>query len=517
MKKELIVLYVSATFLMGQNQIHAATAGATPLYQVAVIQTAAKAINYRNLKGSVEIDFKGTVLLPDAKGVAVVRNKAGMTEIKAKFEKLTSAVQFGPEYMTYILWAISPDGRVTNLGELIVDKYGESQLAAKIPLQALILIVTAEPYFAVSQPSSVVILENAIKPGNKEKIELVDAKYELLPRGIYIKNISSTDFQQQVMDNKTPFDVYQARNAVRIASAAGAEHYAAESFNNAKRLLDLSEIKKGNKKGRAMTAREAVQSAEDSRSIAVKRKAEEDAISEQQYARVQIDSAKGHTVTAAAGQAKAEVSQIKAELAQGQSDAQRNAALALAGHAVAASIDAQSDADAARASAEKSKIQASAADNRAQKAEGEKAVLRAQLFQQLNSILQTQDTARGLIINMSDALFKTGSSELLPPVREKLAKIAGIVSSNPGLKLDVEGHTDNVGSDEYNQQLSEKRAQSARDYLVSQGVPANSIAASGFGKTTPVESNDTPQGRKRNRRVEIVVSGDAIGTSALDK
>ncbi len=511
MKKKLIALFIFTAFLMRQNPTHAALATATPLYQVTAVQTAAKAINYRNLKGSVAIDFKGTVLLPDAKGVAQVKNKAGVTDIKAEFENLTAATQFGSEYLTYIFWAISPDGRATNLGELIV-KEGKSQLNAKTPLQALSLLVTAEPYFAVSQPSNVVILENAIKSDNKAKIEFIDAKYELLPRGQYTKNIAATDLQPQVMDKKTPFNVYQARNAVRIAKAAGAEAYAAEGFKNAERLLALSETKAGGKKGRSMTAREAVQIAEDSRSISVKRQDEDTLAMERKQSIEQISSANNQAASATAGQVVAENAQAKAEQAKGLSDTERAAALALATKSAASSTAAQADAKSARAAAEKSKGQANAANMRATKAEGEKSVLRSQLLVQLNSILQTQDTARGLIVNMSDALFQTGRSELRPPVREKLAKIAGIVSSHPGLSLAVEGHTDSVGSDEYNQRLSEKRAQAALDYLVSQGVSANSIMSRGFGKTNPIASNDTPEGRRQNRRVEMVVSGEVIGT-----
>src|SRR3989339_2254031 len=315
MKKKLIVLFIFIAFVMMQNQTHAATNSKAPLYQVTVVQNAAKAINYRNLKGSVEIDFNGTVLLPDAKGIAKVKNKAGVMEIKTEFEKLTAANQFGHEYLTYILWAISPDGRATNLGELIVED-GKSKLNTKIPLQAFSLLVTAEPYFAVSHPSNVVILENAIKSGNKNKIELVDAKYELLPRGQYTKNISATDLQPQVMDKKTPFIVYQARNAVRIAKAAGAETYATDSYKNAERLLALSETKEGGKKGRTMTAREAVQSAEDSRAIAVQSQAAEAIRNERDEARDQIDNANDRVKAANAGQAKAESAQAMAEKAK---------------------------------------------------------------------------------------------------------------------------------------------------------------------------------------------------------
>ena len=513
MKTKSTLLFIVSALLMSQSKIYALPYAAAPLYKVTVVQTAAQAINYRDLKGSVEIEFKGTVLLPDAKGVATVRNKAGVTEIKAKFQNVSAANQFGSEYMTYIFWAISPDGRATNLGELILNN-GKGKLRVQTPLQALSLLVTAEPYFAVSQPGNVVILENAVKPGDDAEIELIDAKYELLPRGEYAKNIAATDMQPMAMDKKTPFNVYQARNAVRIAKAAGAESYAPDSFKNAERLLALSETKEGGKKGQSMTAREAVQSAEDSRSIAVQSQAAEAIRNERDEARDQIDNANDRVKAANAGQAKAESAQAMAEKAKGQSDTERVSALALATSAAAASTDAQADAKSARAAAERSKGQADAADKRAQKAEGEKTTLRTQLLQQLNSVLQTRDTVRGLIVNVSDALFKTGSAELQQPVREKLAKIAGIVSSHAGLELVVEGHTDSVGGYEYNQRLSEQRAGATRDYLVSQGVPADLVESQGFGKNDPVESNDTPEGRQKNRRVEVIVSGEAIGRVA---
>ena len=505
-------LFGLTVLVMSQGPTHAAPATEKPLYEITVVQTPAQAINYRNLKGSVEIDFKGTVLLPQANGVADIKNKTGRMRIDAKFENLAPAARFGPEYLTYVLWAISPDGRATNLGELLVKK-GESRLKAETPLQALSLLVTAEPYFAVSQPSEVVVLENAIKPGNDEDIQVMDASFELLPRGQYTKNMSATDLHPQVMDRKTPFSVYQARNAVRIAKAAGAEAYAADGFKDAERLLALSETREGGKKGRAMTARRAIQTAEASRLIAVKRRTDETLAKEQRYAQDQINSAETRAAAARDARVEADDARIAAEQARRQSDSERASALALAASAAASSTNAQAEAKAARAAADDSKKLADLADSRAQQAEGEQVIMRARLLQQLNSVLQTRDTARGLIVNMSDALFETGSSTLRPAVREKLAKVAGIVSSQSGLKLEVEGHTDSVGSDESNQRLSERRAQGARDFLVSQGVPAVAIASRGFGETVPIKSNDTAQGRQENRRVEIVVSGDAIGRS----
>jgi outer membrane protein OmpA-like peptidoglycan-associated protein len=495
-------------------QIQAAPAS-VPLYKVTVVQNSAQAINYRYLKSSTMIDFKGTVLLADAKGSADVKSKAGATEIDAEFENLPSATQFGPEYLTYVLWAISPEGRSTNLGELII-KDGKSELKVTEQLQAFGLLVTAEPYFAVSGPSNVVVMENAIRPNTKGKLETIDAKVELLQRGQYEVNIAPSELGM-VMDKNTPLAVYEARNAVRIAKAAGADTYATDAFNNAKNLLAQSEAKDISKKERASMAREAVQRAEDARLVSIKRQEVESLATERKVSKDQIAMANGAATTAALGQANAETAQAKAELAKGQSDSARMAAE----YNSATSAVATNQANAGRAAAESAAATSEAARSQAvtdrnvavgqaQRAEGDKAVLRAQLLAQLNSILQTRESARGLIVNMSGVLFETGKSDLKPAAREKLAKISGIVLAHPGLKLEVEGHTDSVGTDASNQTLSERRAQGARDYLVSEGVAANSIVSRGFGSSKPIGSNDTVEGRQSNRRVELIVSGDAI-------
>jgi outer membrane protein OmpA-like peptidoglycan-associated protein len=475
--KKLKTMVVLNAMLLLQVPVYAVETPATvPLYKVTIVQSSAQAINYRYLKSSTMIDFKGTVLLAGAKGSAEVKSKAGATEIDAEFENLPAATQFGAAYLTYVLWAISPEGRSSNLGELIVNK-GKSELKVTEQLQTFGLIVTAEPYFAVSAPSNIVVMENAIRKDTKGKISTINAKYELLERGQYEVNITPNELGMK-MDSKTPLAVYQARNAVRIAKAAGAETLAPEAFATAQQLLAESETKEGGKKGRSATAREAVQRAEDARSVSVKRQQANALTAERQQSKDQITQAQGAATTAALGQAQAETAKAQAELAQGKADADRNAAL-----------------------------------HQVQRVETEKSVLRAQLLQQLNSILQTSDSARGLIVNMSGVLFQTGKSELTTPAREKLAKISGIVLSHPGLKLEIEGHTDSVGQDASNQALSQRRAQSARDYLVSQGVSADSIVSRGFGSSQPIASNDTTEGRQSNRRVELVVTGDAIQVS----
>jgi outer membrane protein OmpA-like peptidoglycan-associated protein len=288
-----------------------------------------------------------------------------------------------------------------------------------------------------------------------------------------------------------------------------------------------------------MTSREAVQTAEDSRLIALRRMEEERLAQEREAAAQREASARAAAEDEArkreeadrASAAAAERARIEAER-RAQADADRNAAeraqaeaLRLKAQAEAASAQAVRDreaAEAARAAALAQQQQAQAEADRAraaaaesdrlrQQAENERAELRSRLLQQLNTVLETRDTARGLIVNMSDVLFDFGKSTLRPGAREKLAKIAGIVLAHPGLNLEIEGHTDSVGSDEFNQKLSEERAAAVRQYLASQGLPSENIGARGFGEAQPVASNDNAAGRQQNRRVELVVSGELIG------
>jgi outer membrane protein OmpA-like peptidoglycan-associated protein len=272
--------------------------------------------------------------------------------------------------------------------------------------------------------------------------------------------------------------------------------------------------------------------------MAVKRKAEEDAqariaaekkAAEEREAKARADAAaelrrrqEAEEARQQAEAARADAERMKQEAQQAAEEAARQKQEAEAARAAAQAAEQQAleqkrAAEAAQQAALQQKQAAEAEAEKARQAaaqaEAEKAQLRSQLLNQLNSILQTRDSARGLIVNMSDVLFDTGSATLQPAAREKLAKISGILLAHPGLTLQIEGHTDSVGSDEFNQQLSERRADSVRDFLAAQGVPASGITARGFGKTQPVASNDTPEGRQRNRRVELVVNGESIGTN----
>jgi outer membrane protein OmpA-like peptidoglycan-associated protein len=507
-----------------------------------------KAVNYRRA-GAAKIDFQGTELMQQASGEARVQNKGSRTEIDARFLGLDEATKFGLEYLTYVLWAVSPGGRAVNLGELVL-KSGAGEVKAISDMQTFGMIVTAEPYFAVTQPGNTVVLENVFGPATLGKVENIDASYELLGRGIY--SSSNTKIENAIfgIDRKTPLELFEARNSVRIAHIALADKYAPSALAKAEQQLRSAEEvygRKSDKKAVIAAAREVVQTAEEARVMAVKQKAEEDANAkiaadkraaeereakaradalaevqrrqDAEKARQQAEAAKAEALRMQqeAQQAAALAQQQSAEAARQKAEAEKASAAALVQQqaAQAAADQAAKDRAAAQAQQRAAEAETEKARQAAAQAESEKAQLRAQLLSQLNSILQTRDSARGLIVNMSDVLFDTGSYTLKPGAREKLAKISGIVLAHPGLSLQIEGHTDSVGGDDFNQQLSERRADSVRDFLAEQGVAPSSITARGFGKMQPVASNDTPEGRQRNRRVELVVNGDAIGNTAI--
>ncbi len=521
MKRIKTSLMVAAVFLLvaaafppgGWSQIQRQRGGDNPLYKLTinVVERTTPAINYRHRSGSTTIDFRGTQLLSKASGEAKVESKQGYIEIEVEFDELEPATRFGPEYLTYVMWAVTPEGRAINLGEVILNG-NRSKLDVTTDMQAFGLIVTAEPYFAVRQPSNVVVMENVVRKDTEGKVEMIDAKYELLERGEYAINVPPSELKPIALDHKLPLDLYEARNAVRIADWAGADTDAAETFHKAQGLLQQAEAAQEQHHGNrsvSMLAREAAQTAEDSREMALKRQAEARAEADRQAiadreaeARAQAEQARAAEAREAASRAQAEQEQkLEAERrARAEADAERTRA--------------EAELAAQRAANDRAKIEAQAESAReaAAQAQREKAELRKQLVDQFNMILETRDTARGLIVNMSDVLFDTGKATLRPGAREKLAKIAGIVMSHPGLMLQVEGHTDSVGSEDYNQTLSEKRAASVRDYLVQQGVKDSTITAKGLGESMPVADNTNAAGRQLNRRVEMVVSGDIIGT-----
>jgi len=549
-----------------QTQVVVDSGNGAPTYRINVVSRTTRAVSYRHRSGSTKINFQGTDLMPSAAGEAKVESKRGALEIEVEFSGLDRPTTFGGEYLTYVLWAISPEGRPVNIGEVLVGENHRSKLDVTTDLQAFALIVTAEPYYAVRRPSNVVVLENVMRSDTRGGAEEVDAKYELIDRGGYIP--SGYRFDPVVLNAKLPLEFFEARNALRIAQSAGAERYATTSYQNAVRQMDeadaLASGRHESKKSLVAISRETVQTAEDAREIAVKHIDEERLESERRAGSNREIAAKGREIAESDRRARAEAATVTAENRRNEADRRNVDAQAAALRASDAQADAEKDRDsaqqkqrAAEADSDRDRNAAASSDAQLQQSAGAKAdaerdrddakrkqrdaeadsdrnrnaaassnaqlqtavhdreELRARLLQQFNLILETRDTARGLVVNMSDVLFDSGKYTLRPLAREKLAKISGIVLAYPTLKLAIEGNTDSVGTELFNQELSERRAAGVRSYLTQQGVPENSTTASGFGKTRPIASNDTTEGRQQNRRVELIVSGEVIGTKIV--
>jgi len=447
-----------------------------------VVKKSIKAVGYEVGGGSTKVIFVGTPAAPNASGEAKVEAKKGGTAIELKVKGMSQPSTLGAEFLTYVLWAVTPDGSTSNLGELLIDKKGEGKINASTQSQTFAMGVTAEPYFTVSLPSEVVVLQNDITKNTKGKI-YPENSYKLMKRSQYAKLGNPLALTLDLKN--VPLHVYEARNAVDIAKSQGAEKYAPDVFAKASSSLQMTENSLTSKddKGKIITnARQTIQFAEDARALSAQR---------QEAERIQQEK------DAAAAKAKAEAEAAAAK------EAERQAELSAANEA---RIKAEGE---AREAAEKAK--AEAARKEAERASAATAALRQQLLQQLNTVLQTTDSPRGLIVNMADVLFDFGKYNLRPNAHIKLAKLTGMIQAHPGLRLAIEGHTDNIGGDEANMKLSQQRADTVREFLVQQGLPAETVTAVGLGRIEPVADNSTNQGRQKNRRVEIIVSGEVIG------
>ncbi len=471
-----------------------------------VVSKSAKAINYERGTGATRIDFSASSLMPGATGGATVESKRGYIQVSAKFEKLESPQKFGAEYLTYVMWSISPEGRVENLGEVLL-KDGKGKLNVTTELQIFGLFVTAEPYFAVRTPSDVIVLENELRKDTRGKVYLIDSKLELLQRGQYAKLSNPLNLAPDL--KAAPIELYEARNALLVARSFLADKYAADTFDRADASVKMAERLPNQPDfidEIVRTSRQAVQIAEDARAISIERQAQEKLARERAESERLKQEAQRKAADETARRREAEQAR---ELATAQKTAADQARM-LAEIQAARAGQAKAEADLERRKAEEA---AKSSDEARLKAEADRKALRERLLAQFSAALPTKDTERGLVVNMGDVLFDTGKFDLRPPAREKLARLAGICLAYPDLRLRAEGYTDSTGSDDLNQKLSEQRAGAVRDFLISQGLPESALSFQGFGKDNPVASNDNAQGRQQNRRVELVVSGDVIGTA----
>lgn len=464
-----------------------------------VISGTVAAIGYPVGGGAIKVDMVGTSAAPQASGEAKAEAKTGGTTIELKVTGMPQPTSIGAEFLTYVLWTVTPDGTTTNLGQIPLNQNGEGKLDVRAQTQTFALIVTAEPYYAVRMPSEVVVLVNETRKKTKGKI-YPDNSYKLMKRAEYAKLGNPLGMTLDL--KKVPLDMYEARNAVEIAKARGAEQYAPQVYSKAQSSLQMAENALSQDSGKNQVisaARQTIQFAEDARALAVQRELAE-----------RIQKEKEAAAADAAAKAKA------AADAQAAAEAQRQAELTAAKEAqMKAEAQAQAAQAKAAADAEQAATQAKAraAAEEAQRAQAATAALRAQLLKQLNDVLQTTDTPRGLVVNMADVLFETGKYALSTDAQLKLAKLSGIIQAHPGLNLAVEGYTDTTGAADFNMKLSQQRADTVRQFLIAQGLSADTITSKGLGEADPIADNSTAAGRKLNRRVEIIVSGKVIGVS----
>src|SRR5467141_392098 len=408
-KKATICLVAMGIMVLAAGPTFAQTAGSAA--KASSVSRTTKAVNFRRAGGSTKLDFHGTELLPGAGGEAKVESKSNRIEIDAKFEGFDEATKIELEYLTYVLWAVSPQGRAVNLGEVVLN-HGTGHVKAISDMQTFGMIVTAEPYFAVQQPGNVVVLENVIPADTLSKVENIDARYELLGRGIY--SSSNTKIENAIfgIDRKTPLELFEARNSIRIAHIALADKYAAPTLAKAEQQLRNAEevyARKSEKKYVIAASREVVETAEEARVMAVKQKAEEDAqakiaadkrAAEEREAKARADAIAEGQRRQEAEQARQQAETAKAEAMRMQQEAQKAAEeagrqKAEAEKASAAALVQQQAAQAAadqaardRASAQAQQRAAEAETEKARRApaqaESEKAQLRAQLLSQWN-------------------------------------------------------------------------------------------------------------------------------------
>lgn len=486
-------------------------AQSVPFYRVTVVERTVPAVNYQYRTGPTPIDFRGTVLMPSAKGEAVVESKAGRTEIDAKFERVDAPTRYGREYLTYVLWAVTPDGHAKNLGEVLTGHSDKGHLHVTTDLQAFGLIVTAEPYAAVRLPSDVVVLQNEVRPDTVGSTQPINVKYELMPRGAYTYNLAEANKPVQgqkvsMSQYQSLLELYQAENAVQIAESQGAAEYAPEVFARAQKQLQEAKQLVNAKAGMAQVvtaARQAAETAEDARMVAMQRR--QDGEVAKARAEADVERQKLAQAQAAAQRAEAEAAAAKQTL-QAERAARHQAeatAQADAASAQAAAQQQQAAAEASTESTESDRMDTNTA-NRA------KLDLRVSLLQELNGVLETRDTPRGLVVTLPDADFRGGA--LNPVVAGRVSRVAAILGAHAGLSMAVEGNTDAAGPEA--NALARQRAEAVRQALISSGLRPNAVVARSLGNSRPITSSANAAGRDENRRVELVIAGPDIGKMA---
>lgn len=475
------------------------------------------------------VKFKGTYRLAKASGEAKVERKRGMTEIEIELDEMKPATYFGGDYSTYVLWVISPEGQVDNVGEFIL-RGNRSKLNVSTPQQTFGLFITAEPHFLVRTPSRFVVLENT-RPANNLTSQILKTST------IKYRGYDGTyTFRRETLagepeeKGETRSDVRQAIVAVKLAERAGAKQYAGDELAKARVALEKTlEASEANvdPKQLMVFGHETVRLAVDAETKAQERSFQAALDSER---KTRADEISGLKTSIEQAQSEADRAKLLAEQKQLEANiekAARDSALARAEESARMAADEarrreeaerkaaalNQEKQAAEALAAQSAAKATQSQEEAERIRRERDEARERMRSALSVVVETRETARGLVVNLPDILFDVDKATLKPQAREVLSKVCGILSVAGGYNLSIEGHTDSTGGDEHNQKLSERRAQSVYDYLGGCGMTTTAMASKGFGETQPMADNNTNEGRQKNRRVEIVIADAATAAA----
>lgn len=468
------------------------------LYELRPSSAPVRVFSYTAVEGSFQLAMLGSDLARSATGELRIRSRTSYNEIDLRVKGLPAPQSIGPEFLTYVVWAIAPSGLGSNLGELVLER-GEGRLRTQTDQQSFGLIVTAEPFYSTAMPSDSVVLENAADPKERRSPALSSVDARFMPRGQYKVGAELGEVKPFTFEAGVPLDIYQARNALLIGKRTRTDQFVAEGYSSGQALLSRAEELHygGDAKGATASAREAVQVMGDAIRLSLERQ----------------DKLRTELVNRAADDRVRRASAMAEDAERRMEEALRKQAAAEQATREAEQKRQKAEDEMRIAVEERRRAQQEAIEARqvAQKLVQEQRQLRDLLVERLNQVLATEDTERGLVVKLSDILFDPGKFTLKAETRVLLARIAGILSWAPGITVQVEGHTDNTGDAAKNQQLSEQRAMAVGNFLVDQGMPASNITSVGYGESRPVAANNTRDGRDQNRRVELVLSGEMIG------
>ncbi|MEP7337830.1 MAG: OmpA family protein [Acidobacteriota bacterium] len=528
------LITASALFLMtlvGAVSAQTVTVGSTTQWVAAKRQVLA--VKYNENK-QTSVAMSGTAIAPRVTGKADVEYKKGRTNVRLEMESFENPQSLGAFYTTYILWAVAPEGQAESLMELPIQKNFKIESTTKF--QTFGLIITAEPHSRVELPSSVIVAENTLRKGTEGQITTSKIEYSGDPGTFY--TVFSPNSPATNGDYTTPLMILGARRAVEIAHRADARKFADTELRDAESKLaaleqawprsrKASDLRDNAKKNSGL-AHDVMRIAEQARKLSVERSDQARLSAERRQAGENIAQAQSEADRASseAARARTEADRASTDAVRARIEAERakaaerdQAARAASEAAIARERVDQAQSETAKAKANEgvAREEADSARLQTEEAKRERDAAQQRLYFSLSEILETRREARGLIVNLSDVLFDTGQATLKPGAREKLSKLAGILSAFPGdYQIEIEGHTDSVGAEMFNLNLSRGRAESVRDYLVQNGIkPERVIAARGFGEAKPVADNETPAGRQVNRRVEIIIADHPLSQAKI--